>query len=641
MSDEVTLDDPYLPLAFSLFSNPGAYAVLAGAGVSRGAGLPTAWDIVVDLVGQISGDDAAEINADTAASWYEARFGQTPTYSDVVGKLALTPTERQGLLRKYFEPSDDDGGGKSPGPSSAHRAIARMMQAGVIRVVLTMNFDRLFEQALRELQIEPTIVATEADAQGLGPLHTVRHCIIHLHGDYLNAMSMRNTAAELGGYGRHMKAILRRVLSEYGLLVAGWSVEHDHALRDAVAAHHPSLFTMGWVSPGPLTRAASELSATKKALVLETTADDAFGHLADQVESMRERRARNPLTLAAAVSRIKREVSGLRPAIGAHDMLAAEFARLRGQPAFHRDRFTDGSSYQSLLEQVVESSRIPAGSIAALAYWGNEESDRWWIPEIARFARPFVRTSGSTALLNIPLVAATMMFYAAGSAAVAAGRFDLMAKLFALRGHGVGGTSESLAGVLLPSRLADQPLPFLYVESANLITAALGLGNEPVDDAIETFEILRLSSKVIDQERFIERVDEYATRDRDVQAAAELDPQTQQAAWLERDKVAGRVAELCSPHGAHILAADRIYERGGSERWRSPAAELIADEVARVGDDHPLAIALQITGEALWLALQGVSVAVGRVAKQLQWGFANGFMPDEIWLDTGKPNSPT
>ena len=173
MNADHSIDDPFLPLAFSLFSNSGAYAVLAGAGVSRGAGLPTAWDIVVDLISQIAGDDADELTSDTAAAWYEKRFGQTPTYSDVVEKLALTPTERQGLLRKYFEPSVDDHGAAF-GPSGAHRAIARMMQVGLIRVVLTMNFDRLFEQALRELQIEPTIVATEADAQGLAPLHTVQ-----------------------------------------------------------------------------------------------------------------------------------------------------------------------------------------------------------------------------------------------------------------------------------------------------------------------------------------------------------------------------------------------------------------------------------------------------------------------------------
>lgn len=79
-ADAAPSDDQYLPLAFSLFSNPGAYAVLAGAGISRGAGLPTAWDIVVDLIQQIAGDDAANVDATTAEGWYESRFGKTPTY---------------------------------------------------------------------------------------------------------------------------------------------------------------------------------------------------------------------------------------------------------------------------------------------------------------------------------------------------------------------------------------------------------------------------------------------------------------------------------------------------------------------------------------------------------------------------------
>jgi len=86
------------------------------------------------------------------------------SYSDVVEQLALTPTERQGMLRKYFERSDDDDESDPPGPSQVHRAIARLMQAGVIKVIVTMNFDRLFEQELRELQIEPTIVATDTSA---------------------------------------------------------------------------------------------------------------------------------------------------------------------------------------------------------------------------------------------------------------------------------------------------------------------------------------------------------------------------------------------------------------------------------------------------------------------------------------------
>jgi hypothetical protein len=73
----------------------------------------------------------AEINSDTAEPWYEKGFGRPPTYSDVVEQLALTPTERQGLLRRYFEPSDAADAAPA-GPSVAHRALARAAAHGSV-----------------------------------------------------------------------------------------------------------------------------------------------------------------------------------------------------------------------------------------------------------------------------------------------------------------------------------------------------------------------------------------------------------------------------------------------------------------------------------------------------------------------------
>jgi hypothetical protein len=243
----VTVDDPYLPLAFSLASSPGAYAVLAGAGVSKGAGLFSAWDIEVDLVRQITQRDNAGVVIDdnNAEQWYANNYGKDLTYSTVVQELAHTAHERQALLRKYFESVDEVGNSTPFPPSAAHRAIAGLVEAGIIRVIVTMNFDRLFELALIERGISPTFVSTESDAEGLGPLRLVDACVIHLHGDYLNATSMRNTAAELSGYKPRMKRLLRHVLGDYGLIVAGWSVQHDKALREAAKASCTKRFTMG------------------------------------------------------------------------------------------------------------------------------------------------------------------------------------------------------------------------------------------------------------------------------------------------------------------------------------------------------------------------------------------------------------
>lgn len=637
MATKDSLDDPFLPLAFSLYSNPGAYAVVAGAGISRGAGLPTAWDIVVDLIAQMAGDEE-DIDSDSASGWYETRFGKEPTYSDVVHQLALTRTERQALLRKYFESTAD--GTEPAKPSVAHRAVARLMQAGVIRVVLTVNLDRLFEQALQELGIEPTVVATEADAQGLGPLHLVQHCIIHLHGDYLNAASMRNTTAELAGYSRQMKALVRRVVTDYGLLVAGWSVEYDPALREAVTAHHSSRFTMGWVTPGALGPAALSLAESKKALIFHTTADDAFGHLADEVESMRERHARHPLTLEVAVSRIKRQLAGVRPAIAAHDMVAAEFGRLRGIPALRlaRPMDSDEARYDALLGEI-EACRVPVGASAALAYWGDASTDGWWLPEVERFGH-VEPASGTVRLLHLPLVVATLLFYGTGIAAVAGGRFDVVRRLFGLRATLPDGRPHRAASeVLIPTIAVGDRYRRIYDQIRSVVGEALGLDPQPVDDAIQLFEVLRLSTQLIESDGFDEAIKRFAAQNAAVADAAKQGIDVQ-AAWKTRQQVLDGVAEHCHPYSAPPFAAERMYEVSRGRRWGSPVAERLAFDIDRQGESHPVVVGLQLGVSAAQLAVNAVGAAVGRAGKEMEWQAIPvgtvGFIPSEFWLD-GRP----
>ncbi|WP_353507195.1 SIR2 family protein [Gordonia sp. ABSL1-1] len=156
-----------------------------------------------------------------------------------------------------------------------------------------MNFDHLFEVALREVGIEPRIVSTQAQAAGVPPLQTIEDCVVvHLHGEYRNAESMLNTSTELSQYGDHMQALLNQIVSNHGLLVAGWSAEHDHALRETLHREHRQFYPAGWVSPHPLSGKAASIATVIGATLLEGTADDAFTRLADAVAAMRARGAR-------------------------------------------------------------------------------------------------------------------------------------------------------------------------------------------------------------------------------------------------------------------------------------------------------------------------------------------------------------
>jgi len=44
------VNDSTAQIAFSMFENKGVYAVLLGSGVSRSAGIPTGWEITMELV---------------------------------------------------------------------------------------------------------------------------------------------------------------------------------------------------------------------------------------------------------------------------------------------------------------------------------------------------------------------------------------------------------------------------------------------------------------------------------------------------------------------------------------------------------------------------------------------------------------
>lgn|SRR5574341_531196 len=224
--------DPLLKLSIAMEANPGVYALLIGSGVSRSAGIPTGWDITLDLVRRVALLHGERSEPDTE-KWYRTKFGEEPDYSRVLERLAQSPAERSSLLRSYFEASAQDREEGKKVPTPAHRSIAQLMLRGVVRVVITTNFDRLLEQALESLGIVPQVISTPDMARGAPPLVHSRATIIKVHGDYLDTR-IKNTTAELEHYEATIDAMLDQVFDEYGLVVCGWSGDWDPALRAAL-----------------------------------------------------------------------------------------------------------------------------------------------------------------------------------------------------------------------------------------------------------------------------------------------------------------------------------------------------------------------------------------------------------------------
>ena len=178
------LVDPTLPLAFSVRSGPGVYAVLLGSGVSRAAGIPTGWDVTLDLISKLGAASGAAGDAEAdPAAWFRDAYREEPDYSRVVDHLAATPADRQSLLKGYFEPTEEEREEGKKTPTEAHRAAARLAAKGYVRVIVTTNFDRLMERALEAESVNPTVVSTPDAAEGAPPLQHADCTVVKVHGD--------------------------------------------------------------------------------------------------------------------------------------------------------------------------------------------------------------------------------------------------------------------------------------------------------------------------------------------------------------------------------------------------------------------------------------------------------------------------
>jgi hypothetical protein len=225
--------DPTLPLAFSVRSGPGVYAVLLGSGVSRAAGIPTGWEVTLDLISQLAAATGATSKAEAdPAAWFRKSYGEEPDYSRVVDHLAATPAERQHLLKGYFEPTEEEREQGKKTPTAAHQAVARLAAKGYVTVIVTTNFDKLMERALEAEGVTPVVVSTPDAAEGAPPVQHADCTVVKVHGDYLDAR-IKNTPAELASYDPRMDALLDEIFSDYGLIICGWSADYDLALREA------------------------------------------------------------------------------------------------------------------------------------------------------------------------------------------------------------------------------------------------------------------------------------------------------------------------------------------------------------------------------------------------------------------------
>ncbi|NWF06708.1 SIR2 family protein [Pseudomonas salomonii] len=452
-------NDPTTQLAFSMFENKGVYAVLLGSGVSRSAGIPTGWEITMELVKR-AGIASGAGEQDDWHAWYVGQTGQQPNYSTLLETLAGTQSERRSIVQGFLEPNPQELEDGLKVPTRAHRAIAEMVKAGHVRVIVTTNFDRLMENALRDVGVEPTIISSVDTLAGAEPLTHSQCFILKIHGDYKDARIL-NTDEELGGYPPEYDALLDRIIDEFGLIVAGWSGEWDHALRSAFVRAPSRRYPTYWLSRGNLSERGRELVTQRRATIVSgSDADSFFDALNLKLETITQSRLPNPSSVELTISMAKRFMARPEHRIQLDDLITAQARQTIADfvPEFAGGtevRNGDFGTWVSVYESTVE----PLAHLATvLGRWGTGPEISLILDAVkSLYAAALKEQSGYVHWLSVKNYPAALVMYGYALGLTRANRLDDLYRVL----------STSLINRReLPGSIGVELSPF-YMESGN------------------------------------------------------------------------------------------------------------------------------------------------------------------------------
>jgi hypothetical protein len=299
------------------------------------------------------------------------------------------------------------------------------MAGGYIRVVVTTNFDRLLEQALDELGIQPTVISTPEAVDGARPLIHAGPTIVKIHGDYVDER-VKNTLAELESYHPRLDSLLDRIWAEFGLVTCGWSADWDVALLKSFERCPNHRFPMYWTSLGKPSAKAEKLITQRKATVIIIKgADPFFTDLAEKIGGLEAFDRPHPLSAKIAVETLKSMLVDDRHRIRVEELVRDECERLfatmasasfaSSGPAFTEDE------YRRRARQAEAASETLLAMMVVGCYWGEDRHVSLWTRCLERLGSQKTE-GGFTAWMQLRLLPAVLLYYAGGIAALASCR---------------------------------------------------------------------------------------------------------------------------------------------------------------------------------------------------------------------------
>lgn len=425
--------DVDLLTAHNVYSNKGVFALFLGSGVSRAAGIPTGWEVLQKLIGRLATLKTGKLPDDPMV-WYQDYYKINPNYSNIIEELTSTAEERVNLLRPFFEATEDDISEGLKQPTIGHKAIAKLVQKGYVKVIVTTNFDRLMENALKELSIEATVISNPGHLGNVMPLIHSQITIVKINGDYLDTKFL-NIESELSDYNKDLVDHLHFIFENFGLITAGWSAKWDIALRAILENANKFRFSNYFTYANKCEKELEELSNRRRGKLIKIdSADRFFKELLENVEALENGELQNPLTKGVAIARLRKYIAREDLQISLYELMKQQQNISYGN-IFDYDRLPnpDADNVRALIEYRLSQIEILCTLLAEGVYWGKPFHNDIWFNQILKFSYPRRDNSSWVVWSSLSYFPAFVVFYTIGIGAVLKRDYSFLNKLFSLQ----------------------------------------------------------------------------------------------------------------------------------------------------------------------------------------------------------------
>lgn len=234
--------NPIVKLIANALPGDKKYILFAGAGVSKDAGIPTTWDLMLKTAGflYIADNPDKKIGSDfDLEKWFiDSEYAQME-YSELMELLYSKNPDQQDFLKKYL--NDHEIG-------ESHKGIAELARRGIIRAIITTNFDHYIEKALEEKGLEVQVISTDDDLKNTEPLIQCKSVRIYKPHGNLGCGKLKNTPKDLESLSQLMEKDLIRGMSEHGVIVLGYS-GRDEGIQQLFKKRNYNYYPLFWVDP--------------------------------------------------------------------------------------------------------------------------------------------------------------------------------------------------------------------------------------------------------------------------------------------------------------------------------------------------------------------------------------------------------